>query len=116
MRCRAHKKGFVASIDEVADRDAAAALTGQLIGVPAAALPEIAGDDEFYWRELVGCQVISTTGENLGVIDHLLETGANDVMFIRGDGGETLVPFVDEFVESVDIAGRKVTVNWDSQW
>ena len=114
--CKRHKKGFIAQIADIADREAAAQLTGHWVGVPAQALPPIAELDEYYWRDLQGCLVVDAEGVTLGKVDHLLETGANDVLVVAGEQGQMLIPFVAQYVATVDIAGRKVVVNWDDQW
>ncbi len=115
--CRKHKNGFVALLEGVADRDAAAGLNGQLLGVLANVLPPLADLDEFYWRELEGCEVIDTTGKTLGRVDHLLETGANDVLVILADSGQqVLIPFVAQYVQAVDRQKRVIRVDWDEQW
>ena len=74
------------------DRDAAEALKGIEIGVYRDQLPESAAD-EYYWRDLVGLQVITQDNRVLGIVDHLLETGANDVLVVKGEE-ELLVPFI----------------------
>ncbi len=69
--------------------------------------------DEYYWSDLVGLQVITRDGLVLGVVDHLFETGANDVMVVKGEQ-EYLVPFIQEqVVESVDLESRIIRVDWD---
>ena len=117
LQCRPHKKGFIARFKDSLDRDAAAAFTGQLIGVPAPSLPALAEADEFYWRDLVGCVVVDGAGGDLGRVDHLLETGANDVLVVVSPHGEQiLIPFVADYVTSVDAATRTITVDWDIRW
>ncbi len=126
VQCRAHKKGFVALFDGVNDRDKAAALAGKLLGVPSDSLPATADADEFYWRDLTGCTVVTQEGVQLGVVDHLLETGANDVLVVVPHTQEhnatpisrepVLIPFVAQYVLGVDAQQRVVTVAWDPDW
>jgi 16S rRNA processing protein RimM len=123
MQCRRHKQGFVAALEGVVDRDAAAELRGTLVGVAADALPPIAQDSEFYWHDLAGCRVDTVGGQSLGRVDHLIETGANDVLVIVREGDDSngqeqqlLIPFAREFVTEVDIVNRTITVDWDPQW
>jgi 16S rRNA processing protein RimM len=115
-QCKRHQKGFIAQIADVSDREAAAQLSGHWVGVPAQTLPAIAELDEYYWRDLQGCNVVDVEGVMLGNVDHLMETGANDVLVVAGAQGQILIPFVAQYVEAVDIANRKVVVNWDDQW
>jgi 16S rRNA processing protein RimM len=109
---RHHGKGLVVQLKGCADRDAAAALTGTDIGIYRSQLPPAAAD-EYYWSDLVGLQVITCDGRELGIVDHLFETGANDVMVINGEQ-EYLVPFITgQVVESVDLEARLIRVDWD---
>ena len=71
--------------------------------------------DEFYWSDLIGLTVINLQGEQLGEVDSLLETGANDVLVVKNKEQKTqcLVPFVmGDIVEKVDRDGKVITVNW----
>lgn len=70
----------------------------------------------YYWADLEGCSVYTINGQSLGIVDHLLGTGANDILVIKGDR-ERLVPFVqDKFVTEVDIANKKIVVDWDPEF
>jgi len=112
---RTHGKGLAVQLKGCADRDAAAALTGTDIGIYRSQLPE-AEADEFYWHDLVGMQVVTRDDRVLGQLDHLLETGANDVMVIKGEQ-EFLVPYIEgQVVQSVDLETRVVTVDWDPDY
>ncbi len=106
------KGGFIARFGDCRDRDAAARFTGLDIGVARSELPE-AGEGEYYWSDLTGCRVRTMDGVDLGVIERLFATGSNDVMVVKGEGRERLVPFTAEAVPSVDIAAGEVIVDWD---
>lgn len=109
---REHGKGLVVQLAGCDDRDAAAALSGTDIGVFRSQLPA-PEPDEFYWSDLVGLQVVTTADTLLGVVDHLIETGANDVLVIRGER-EHLVPFIrDQVIKSVDLQAGVIRVDWD---
>ena len=107
-----HGKSVIARIEGVNDRDQAEALRGTDIGVTREELPE-PGDDQFYWSDLKGLQVVHHDGTELGRIDHLLETGAHDVMVVKGET-EILIPFaMHDVVLDVDLEAQKVTVDWE---
>lgn len=107
-----HGRTVVARIDGFDDRDQAATLIGAEIGVPRAALPE-AEEGHYYWSDLEGLRVVRSDGSELGVLAYLLETGAHDVMVVKGER-EQLVPFVkDEVVLDVDLEKGVITVDWD---
>ena len=110
---REQGKTLVGHFRGVDDRDAALAMNGTLLQVRRSQLPA-ADEDEYYWADLVGAVVENEQGEQLGTVDYLLETGANDVMVLkRDDGGELLLPFViGDVVRHVDVDGAKITVAW----
>ena len=106
------KGGFIARFEDCRDRDAAARYTGLDIAVPRTALPA-AGTDEYYWSDLTGCRVRTVSGEELGVIDRVFATGSNDVLVVKGEGRERLIPFTAAAVPEVDLDARLVCVDWD---
>lgn len=109
---KAHGQGFVARLAGIRDRDQAQALTGFDILVPRSVLPELAGTDEYYWRDLVGLEVRNADGGSLGRVVSLLETGAHDVLVLEGAGAERLIPFVAAFVQAVDREAGVIHVRW----
>ncbi len=112
---RCHGKGLVVQFAKCMDRDAAEALKGIEIGVYRDQLPA-SGNDEYYWSDLVGLQVITKQHRVLGVVDHLIETGANDVLVVKGEQ-EYLVPFIQgQVVEAVDLEAREIRVDWDPDY
>ena len=84
LELREHGKGLVARLDTIDDRNAAEAIVGAEIFVDRSCLEELA-DDEFYWDQLIGLEVVDTADQLLGKIDSIFETGANDVLVIEGE-------------------------------
>jgi 16S rRNA processing protein RimM len=112
IQAREHGSVVVAGVQEVPDRVAAEALKGARIFVPRASFPT-AGTDEYYWVDLIGCEVVNRDGARLGRVSDLLDTGAHSVLRIASDStAERLVPFVAAYVDTVDIAARRITVDW----
>lgn len=111
---RIHGKGIVALLEGCADRDAAAALVGCDIAVDRAQMPA-AGKGEFYWADLMGLKVLTLEGVELGVVDHLFETGANDVLVVKGER-ERLLPYTDSVVRDIDLAAGLMRVDWDPEF
>ena len=109
---RRHGRQVVVKLSTVDDRDAAELLAGSEIMVERAELaPCDAG--EYYWTDLEGLRVVTSAGVELGEIDHLFDTGSNDVMVVVGDR-ERLIPFlVDRVVQRVDLDEGVVIVDWD---
>lgn len=93
------------------DRDHAKRYTHAEIGIKREFLSE-PGQDEFYWADLEGLDVINQQGVVFGKVAYLLETGANDVLVVKGDR-ERLIPFIDEVVVTVDQDQGNITVAWD---
>lgn len=119
LEAKVHGQTVLARLEGVADRNAAESLKGADVAVERAELPEV-GDDEYYWDDLIGLEVVNAEGESLGVVDGLLETGAHEVLRVRGaveqGGRERLIPFVGAYVLAVDAAARRITVNWPLAW
>jgi 16S rRNA processing protein RimM len=111
LRTQAHGQRFLVQIDGVVDRDAAQRLVGCEIAVPEAALPAV-GEGEYYWKDLIGLDVVNEQGTRIGCVAELFDTPANDVIVVRDDGNEVLIPFVASVVKRVDIAGGQILVDW----
>jgi len=110
---RRQGKLVVAAIDGITDRDAAAALSGWKILIDKNQLPAPA-EGEYYWADLLGLKVETDQGVALGVVDHLLETGANDVLVVKDGGRERLIPFLQQqTVLKIDLENSLMVVAWD---
>ena len=110
-----HGGGLIARFAGIRDREAAVELRGSGIGVPAGALP-VPAEGEYYWRDLIGSEVVNTTGFRLGEVERLFPTPAHDVLVVRDDVGERLIPFVGECVVAVTPDDGRVVVDWKSDW
>lgn len=105
-------KSIVVKIVGIDTRDQAELLVGRGIYVERGELPDLA-ENEYYWADLVGLKVFSEAGDSLGIVNSMMETGANDVMVVRGDR-ERLIPFVQtQVVKLVDIEQGLLVVAWD---
>ena len=109
-----HSNTLVAKLAGIDDRDAAYALRGQEISVAKRDLPP-PEENEFYWSDLIGLKAVNREGVELGRVDSLLETGAQDVLVIKGKR-EHLIPFVAAFVGKVDVAGGTIEVDWGEDY
>lgn len=109
---RRHGKGVIVKLAGCDDRDAAAQLVGLDIGVYRDQLPA-PERGEFYWVDLIGMVVRTTDGQELGRVNHLIETGSNDVLVVDGDR-ERLIPFIQgSVIRSVDPGQGLIEVDWD---
>jgi 16S rRNA processing protein RimM len=114
--CRAHGRGLIAHFNGIEDRNAAEALAGLYVGAPREALPKT-GNNEFYWADLIGLDVVNQSGERLGRVAELVRTGAHEVLDVRDeDGSQRLLPFVSAVIKQVDLAGRRIRVDWGRDW
>ncbi|MFD2164722.1 ribosome maturation factor RimM [Thalassotalea euphylliae] len=116
---RKHNNGLIAKLAGIDDRDQAQRFVGAEIHVDAALLPDLP-EGEFYWRDLMGMQVVTDKGYDLGQVTDIMETGANDVLVVkanRNDGfgkKERLIPYVfDQVILSVDGKTKQICVDWD---
>jgi|TARA_Y100000310_G_C20558584_1_gene751844 16S rRNA processing protein RimM len=114
-----HNKGMVCKLEGLEVREEAHTLTNFEIAVDPASLPELS-EDEFYWRELFGMQVVTTKGYSLGEVTDLLETGSNDVLVVKANlkdafgQKERLIPYLEEqVIKKVDREAQRIEVDWD---
>ena len=98
-------------LDGVADRNAAESLRGTVFVVDSEDLPPIEDPDEFYDHQLEGLQVVTTVGETVGTVAEVLHTAAGELLSIRAEEGEVLVPFVSAIVTSVSLADQKIEID-----
>jgi 16S rRNA processing protein RimM len=110
-----HGKGVIVQLESCNDRDAASTLIGADIALHRDQLPHLQAG-EYYWTDLEGLRVVTTQGKELGRVDHLIETGSNDVLVVKGDR-ERLVPYIrDEVIVRVNLAEGIIEVDWDPEF
>jgi 16S rRNA processing protein RimM len=115
MECRKQGNKLAARLNGCNDRDAAAMLTNQVIAIEQDLLPALQAG-EYYWTDLEGLTVTTTTGTLLGTVDEVFSTGGNDVLVVIGDKRH-LVPFIkDQVITNVDLAKKTITVDWDPEF
>lgn len=106
---RWHKQHVLLKLEGVVSRTEAEHLANQFVQVPieeAVQLPE----GEYYLYQLLGLEVVTTTGERLGQITAILETGANDVFVVKQEDQEILLPDIPDVVKKIDLAQGQVIV------
>ena len=104
-----HKKVAIVKLTGVNDRDSAEEIVGHEVWVDKKRLPELA-PDEFFWHDLVGLNVVTENGRELGKVKALFTTGAHDVLVVRGTGHEYLIPAKKEFMLEADHDGGILVV------
>jgi len=109
---RVHSGSIVAELAGVTTRDAAGALRGASIGVPHESLPALAAD-EHYQADLLGMAVVNRGGDVLGTVVEFVESGAHPIVRVAAQaGGERLIPWVEQYIDGVDVAARRIDVDW----
>ncbi|MFM8944962.1 MAG: ribosome maturation factor RimM [Actinomycetota bacterium] len=106
---RPHRSGLIVEFEGVGDRDAAAALAGSVVSVPASSSPPLP-EGRWWDHDLVGCAVATDTGLDLGTVDDVIHSPANDIWSVLGPTGETLIPVLRDLLVSVDIATKRIVV------
>jgi 16S rRNA processing protein RimM len=109
---RPAKDHFVARIAGVDDRDAAEKLCNLELYIPRARLPEIDEADTFYHADLIGLDVVTSDGAQIGTVYALHNFGAGDIIEIIpiGSGDALMLPFNETTVPKIDIAGKQIVV------
>ncbi|MGH8570033.1 MAG: ribosome maturation factor RimM [Gammaproteobacteria bacterium] len=107
----ARQKRLIAYLDGFGDRDRATGLVGADIAVRRSQLRPLQVN-EHYWVDLIGLEAYTPTGQHLGSVVGMLDTGANDVLIVRGER-DRLVPYVEGvYVRNVDLANRRLEIDW----
>jgi len=115
-----HSDSVVATSLDIVDRNAAEALRGARVFVPRSSFPT-AGQDEYYWVDLIGLDVFNREGEAMGQVKELLSTGPQTVLVLsytdtQAKEAERMIPFVAAFIDAVDLPGRRITVDWQADY
>lgn len=112
---RRQGKTIIAQLEGLSNRDNALAMIGSTIHVDKALLP-VTEEGEYYWHDLIGLKVETIEGLSLGCVDSILETGANDVLIVKGDK-ERLIPFLQpETIVNINLETQLIRVDWDSDF
>ncbi len=100
---------FIISLQGFDDIDQVKPLVGNELCLKRCHLPELS-DDEYYWSDLIGLQVITDSGLQLGTIVDIFETGSSDIYVVRGENREYLIPAVGDVVKQVDLDSGKIII------
>jgi 16S rRNA processing protein RimM len=115
-----HSGDVTATLVDVTDRNVAEALKGAAVQVSRAEFPALP-EDEYYWSDLIGLDVVNLQGEVLGKVADMMSNGPQSILRIvapldpnapDAKAQERLVPFVDQFVKTVDLRARLITLDW----
>ncbi len=108
---RAHTKGLLLLFEGFTSRETVRSLQNQWVSVRADDRPALP-DGQYYHHELIGLRVVTEEGRYLGVLEEILETGANDVYLIRAEGREDiLLPAIESVIQQVDLGNGEMRVH-----
>ena len=115
-----HSDSLVAMAHDIDGRDDAESLRGARIFVPRSSFPT-AGDDEYYWVDLIGLDVANREGLALGRVKDLMSTGPQTVLGLEYEGpdgkpAERMIPFVSAYIDKVDLEAKKITADWQPDY
>ncbi len=108
LEARPQGRVWAVRLEGLSDRTAAEAAVGSEVLAERDELGE-AGEGSHYWADLEGLPVVTVTGEEVGTVTGLFETGAVDVLVVTGPKGESLIPLAP--YTTVDLAGRRIVVD-----
>jgi len=107
-----HGKLVIAKFPGFETPEQARSLTGKKIAVRCSDLPTLS-KNQYYWRDLEGLTVINQHGESMGKVIYLMETGANDVLVVKGEK-EIAIPYLlGTVVTRIDLEKQEIHVNWE---
>ncbi|MGL4858418.1 MAG: ribosome maturation factor RimM [Enterobacteriaceae bacterium] len=113
-----HNQELIVKLKGIDDRDAANRMVNAEIAVDTAQLPALQ-EGEYYWKDLLGCRVLTLSGYDLGTVTDMMETGSNDVLVVRANpkdafaAKERLIPFLEQqVIIKVDLDQRLIEVDW----
>jgi 16S rRNA processing protein RimM len=114
-----HSDAVVAHAQDIADRNDAELLKGARIFVSRSSFPT-PETDEYYWVDLIGLDVVNREGLALGQVRELLTTGPQTVLVLAysqdGKSKERMIPFVNAYIDSVDLPAKRITADWQSDF
>ncbi|WP_439239525.1 ribosome maturation factor RimM [Lonepinella sp. BR2919] len=115
-----HNHELIVKLKNVNDREVAQTLANVEIGVDLSVFPALE-DGDYYWHDLIGCQVVNLQGYSMGAVTEMMETGSNDVLVVRANSKdafgkqERLIPFLyEQVVKRVDLTTKTIEVDWDA--
>ena len=111
VACTLQTRGVKLQLDTIRDRSQAEQLRGALVGLSRASFPP-ARENETYWADLLGCEVVNRDGVSFGPVISLQTNGEHDWLVVR-DG---MIPFVSRYIDRVAPQERRVMVDWQTEW
>jgi len=68
-------------------------------------------ENEFFFHEIIGCEIVSEEGEKIGVVSDILQTGANDVWVVKGAKKEHYIPYIEDIVKEINVDDKRIVIH-----
>ena len=111
LECSPQTRGLKLRLHNIENREQAECLKHCSVGLSRSVFPPEA-EDETYWADLIDCTVVNRDGQPLGQVRSMQTNGEHDWL-VLADG---LIPFVDRYIVEVDIAAKRIVVDWSPEW
>lgn len=108
-KVRPQKNYFVIKFKESADMNAAEDLVGSVLKINPDELMELP-EDTYYIFDIIGMDVLTDSGLELGKVRDVIQTGSNDVYIVKGTEKEYLIPALKEVVKKIDKVEKKIVI------
>lgn len=109
---RSHKNFDLLTLEGLQNINLVEKFKGGILKIPESQLTPLEDENEFYFHEIIGCEVYTVNGEEIGKIKEILTPGANDVWVIKGKAGkEILIPYIEQVVKQIDVNNKKVLID-----
>lgn len=111
-----HGKQLIVHLNDCHDRDQAKAYTNLEIYINREQLPSLS-EEEYYWHDLLGLEVINQQNILFGKIKNIFATGSNDVLVVEDENGkERYLPYIEGVIIKVDLQKKQLSVDWDADF
>jgi 16S rRNA processing protein RimM len=107
---RPHRHLALLTLEGCDSITAAEALVGYEVCICEDDLPA-AAPGEIYHFQLIGMEVVTITGEQIGTVEEMMTTGSADICVVRGEDREYLIPLIDDVVKTVDREGGRIVID-----
>ncbi len=111
LECSPQTRGLKLRLHNIGTREQAELLKHAAVGLPRSEFPDLA-DDENYWADLIGCAVVNRQGQALGSVLSMQTNGEHDWLVVTSG----MIPFVEQYIDEVDLAAKRICVDWDLEW
>lgn len=110
---RPHKGVYIVKFHELNSIEQVDQLRGAEIKIPIQETYPLE-EDEYYFHDIIGCEVVTTEGVTVGTVKDILQTGANDVWVVARDNGEKdlLLPYIDDVIKRVSTTEKQIVIEW----